>query len=184
MVPAQRADVALFEQVAGVQVGRRAVRRQQGEVELAAFELRLHQGILDRPRCQPDVRGALPERQQERHHHGPQPIVGGRHGQREARRRRVEGRRLKQRVDFAQHLLDRSGQLQRTLVGIDASCARTKSGSSKLSRSRVSMPLIAGCVIASRAAARVTLHSSSSASSALSRFRSRVLISRMLISWR
>lgn len=48
--------------------------------------------------------------------------------------------------------------------------ARTSSGSSTLSRRRVSMPLMAGCVSFRRAAARVTLRSSSRASSALRRF--------------
>lgn len=54
--------------------------------------------------------------------------------------------------------------------------ARTNRGSPKLSRSRFSMLLTAGCVRDSFAAARVTLRSSSRASSALSRLRSNVLI--------
>ena len=61
-------------------------------------------------------------------------------------------------------------------VGAMPRCVRTNKGSSKLSRSRVSMPLTAGWVSDRRSAARVTLRSSSRASRALSRFKSRFLI--------
>ncbi len=66
-------------------------------------------------------------------------------------------------------------------VGTMPRCARTNNGSPKFSRNRVSMPLIAGCVTPKRVAARVTLHSSSSASKALSRLKSNALISFILI---
>ncbi|MNY38461.1 hypothetical protein D3C86_1730900 [compost metagenome] len=66
-------------------------------------------------------------------------------------------------------------------VGTMPRWARANSGSPKLSRRRVSMPLIAGWVSPRRIAARVTLHSSSKASNALSRLRSMLLISFILM---
>ncbi|CAM2160286.1 hypothetical protein PT2222_70269 [Paraburkholderia tropica] len=128
MIGAHHADVAFVEQTPRVQIGGRALGRDERHVDVAARQLRMQRRVLHRHHGHANARRFATQHREIRRDHGLQRIVGGGEREREVGARGIEGLRREQRFHFAENLLERRDEFERAQRRRDAALRADEEG--------------------------------------------------------
>ncbi|MPM92067.1 hypothetical protein SDC9_139201 [bioreactor metagenome] len=128
MALAHHADIAFIEQPARMQIGGRALRRNQRQIDIAALQSLVQRQMLGRHHSHAHTGRALAQHGQKRQHHRLQRVIRGGNAQRHMCRSRIKGLGTQQRFGIAQQFLERPGQCQRAQRGGDAALRAHEQG--------------------------------------------------------